>query len=57
MAFTANSSDNASHSVQVYSDISGGTRNAFPEPVVTPQLRYRVDIGGSIAENSIGLDV
>jgi len=57
MAFTANSSDNASHSVQVYSDISGGTLNPFPKPVVKPHLRYRMDVGESIADSSVGLDV
>ena len=30
MYLTANSADNASHAVQVYSDISGGTCNPFP---------------------------
>ena len=36
MSFTAKSSDNSSHYVQVYSDISGGTCNHSPKPVVSP---------------------
>ena len=57
MSFTANSLDNASHAVQVYSDVSGGTCNPFPKPDTTQHLDYRVDLGGSIAENSVELDV
>ncbi len=53
MAFTANSLDGASHAVQVYSDVSGGTRNPSPEPMVSFQLRYRVELGGSIADDSV----
>jgi len=39
MVFTANSTDGASHAVQVYSDVSGGTFNRSSKPVVFPQLR------------------
>ena len=34
MAFTAKSLDGASHAVQVYSDVTGGTSNRSPKPVV-----------------------
>jgi hypothetical protein len=36
MAFTASSLDGAAHSVQVYSDVSGGTCKRPPKPVVSP---------------------
>jgi hypothetical protein len=39
MAFSASSLDGAAHAVQVYSDVSGGTCNRSPKPVVSPQLR------------------
>src|SRR5882757_7594258 len=43
LAFTANSLDGARHAVQVYSDVSGGTSNPSSEPVVSFQLRFRVE--------------
>ena len=47
LTFTANSLDGASHAVQVYSDVSGGTSDRSSEPVVSFQLRFRVQLGGS----------
>jgi Domain of unknown function (DUF5127) len=49
MSLTANSSDGASHHVQVYSDVSGGTSDGSPKRVASPQLRCRMDLGGSNA--------
>ena len=57
MAFTASTLDGASHSVQVYSDVSGGTNNRSSESVVSPQLRYRMELGGSNADDLVELDV
>ena len=57
MAFTADSLDGASHAVQVYSDVSGGTASHSSEPVFTPQLCYRVGLRESIADDSMELDV
>ena len=57
MSFTANTLDSASHHVQVYSDVSGGTRSHSPKPVVSPQLRNRVDLRRSDAEHSLELDI
>jgi hypothetical protein len=56
MSFTANSSEGASHHVQVYSDVSGGTSNRSPKRVVSPQLRYRVELGGLNATDSMVSD-
>jgi hypothetical protein len=56
MAFTATSADGAGHDVQVYSDVSGGTCHRSPKPVVFPQLRYRVELGKSIADDSVDRD-
>ena len=36
MSFAANSTDGASHAVQVYSDVSGGTSNRSSKPVGPP---------------------
>jgi hypothetical protein len=47
LAFTANSLDGAHHSVQVYSDVSGGMSTRSSEPVVSFQLCFRVELGGS----------
>jgi hypothetical protein len=57
MSLTAISLDNVSHAMQVYSDVSGGIYNPILNPVVTPQLRYRVGLGGLIAANSVEHDV
>ena len=48
LAFTANSLDGASHAVQVYSDVSGGTSNRSSEPVIffSASFRFRVELGG-----------
>jgi hypothetical protein len=56
MAFTATSTDGASHTVQVYSDVSGGTSILSPMPVVS-QLRYRVELGKSNAADYVDPDV
>ncbi|KAF8497609.1 hypothetical protein F5888DRAFT_1906874 [Russula emetica] len=53
LAFTANSLDGARHAVQVYSDVSGGTSNPSSEPVVSFQLRFRVELGGSNEEHFV----
>jgi hypothetical protein len=47
LGFTANSLDGAPHAVQVYSDVSGGTSHRSSEPVVSLQLRFRVELGKS----------
>ena len=57
LAFTANSLDGASHAVQVYSDVSGGTCSRSPESIFAPHLGYRVELRGSIADDSVELDV
>ena len=57
LAFTANSLDGASHAVQVYSDVSGGTCSRSPLSVFAPQLGYRVELRGSITYDSVELDV
>ena len=58
MAFTANSLDGTSHAVQVYSDVSGGTCSLSLQSVFAPQLgHYRVELRGSIADDSVELDV
>jgi uncharacterized protein DUF5127 len=57
MAFTATSIDGASHAVQVYSDVSGGTCHRSPRPAFSPQLCHRVELGESIADHSVGPDV
>ena len=57
LAFTANSLDGTSHAVQVYSDVSGGTCSRSLESVFAPQLGYRVELRGSIADHSVELDV
>src|SRR5260370_1391798 len=56
MAFTATSMDGASHAVQVYSDVSGGTCRHSPRPAFSPQLCHRVELGESIADHSVGPD-
>jgi hypothetical protein len=57
MAFTATSTDGASHAVQVYSDVSGGACHRSPKPAVLPELRYRVELGRSNADDSVDPDV
>jgi hypothetical protein len=57
MAFAAESSDGASHAVQVYSDVSGGTFNRSAKLVDSLQLRCRVVIGGSKSGDSVEHDV
>ena len=47
MAFTASSLDGASHAVQVYSDVSGGTCDRPAKLVASLQLSCRVEFGGS----------
>ena len=56
MAFTATSTDGASHTVQVYSDVSGGRCIPSSTPVVS-QLRYRVELGRSNASDYVDPDV
>jgi hypothetical protein len=53
LAFTAKSLDGASHAVQVYSDVNGGTCNRPPKPVAFLQLRCRVELGGSKPGDSV----
>jgi hypothetical protein len=57
MAFTAESSDGASHAVQVYSDVSGGTCNRSAKLVDSLQLRCRVVHGGSKSRDPVEHDV
>jgi hypothetical protein len=57
LAFTANSLDGASHTVQVYSDVSGGTCSHSPESVFVPQLGYRVELRGSNTKDRVELYV
>jgi hypothetical protein len=57
LAFTANSLDGASHAVQVYSDISGGTCSRSPGSVYALQLGYRVELRGSIEGDCVELDI
>ena len=57
MSFTAKSLDGASHAVQVYSDVSGGTPDRPEKPAIPPQLCCRVELRGSVAENSVALNV
>ena len=54
MSLTAASTDGASHDVQVYSDVSGGTCHRSPKPIVFLQLRYRVELGRSNADDPVG---
>ena len=57
MAFTATSTDGAAHNLQVYSDVSGGACHRSPKPAVLLQLRYRVELGRSNADDSMDPDV
>ena len=57
MSFTAESSDGASHAVQVYSDVSGGTCNRSAKLVYSLQLHRRVVLGGSNSGDPVEHDV
>jgi Domain of unknown function (DUF5127) len=53
IAFTAESLDGASHTVQVYSDVTGGTYNRSRKTVASLQLRCRVELWGSKSGDSV----